>query len=58
MNPEKISLSCRIYRDPQGQPLKHPLTNKFPLFSRRERRALMRQAIKAHEKAAKVEASA
>jgi hypothetical protein len=33
----KAPLMCRIYRDPEGKPLKHPLTNKFPLLSRRER---------------------
>jgi hypothetical protein len=50
----KLPLTCRVYRDPQGQPLKTALTNRFPLLSRRERRELMRSAIKQQKKAAKV----
>jgi hypothetical protein len=50
---DKVPLVCRVYRDPQGQPLKSALANKFPLLSRRERRELRRQAIKAHKKAMK-----
>jgi hypothetical protein len=49
----KLPLMCRVYRDPKGQPLKHPLTNKFPQLSRRQRRELMRQAIKAQKKTEK-----
>jgi len=55
MNPEIRPLMCRLHRDPQGQPLKTPLTNKFPLLSRRERRELMRHAMKAQQKAAKAQ---
>jgi hypothetical protein len=51
MNLETPPLMCRLHRDPQGQPLKTPLTNKFPLLSRRERRELMRRALKAHKNA-------
>jgi hypothetical protein len=47
----KTALMCRVYRDPDGKPLKHPLTNRFPQLSRRQRRELMRQAVKAQEKA-------
>jgi hypothetical protein len=53
----KAPLLCRVYRDPQGQPLKSALANKFPLLSRRERRELMREAIKAQTKAAKKESA-
>lgn len=43
----------RVYRDSLGQPLKTALANQFPLLSRRERRELQRQAIKAQRKAAR-----
>jgi hypothetical protein len=46
-------LTCRVYRDPQGQPLKTALANNFPLLSRRQRRELMRSAIKAQTRAQK-----
>jgi hypothetical protein len=46
---EKV-LMCRMHRDPPGQPLKTALANKFPLLSRRQRRELMRAAIKAQVK--------
>lgn len=45
----KSPLTCRVHRDPQGQPLKTALTNKFPLLSRRQRRELMRAVIKAEK---------
>jgi len=52
MNLETTPLTRSVYRDPEGQPLKSPLANKFPLLSRRERRELMRSALKAQKKAA------
>jgi hypothetical protein len=49
----KVPLLCRLHRDPQGQPLKTALANKFPMLSRRERRELQRRAMKAHKRASK-----
>jgi hypothetical protein len=53
----KLPLMRVVHRDPQGQPLKTALANKFPLLSRRERRELMREAIKAQTTAAKKESA-
>jgi hypothetical protein len=49
----KAPLLCRVYRDPRGQPLKTALAKHFPLLSRRERRELMREAIKAQTRVQK-----
>jgi hypothetical protein len=42
----KVQLTCTIYRDPQGQPLKTELAKRFPLLPRRERRAMARSVAK------------
>jgi len=49
----KLPLSRSVHRDPEGQPLKTALANKFPMLSRRERRELQRRAMKAHKRPSK-----
>jgi hypothetical protein len=47
---DKVPLTCRVYRDPDGKPLKTQLTLSLPMLSRRERRELLRRALKAQKK--------
>jgi hypothetical protein len=47
MNPlGHARLTCKIYRNPDGSPIKSPEAIRFPALSRRQRRAISRQVLK------------
>ncbi len=48
-----LPLLCRVYSDPQGQPLKSKLAKALPLLSRSDRRKIMRQLVKDEKKVRK-----
>jgi hypothetical protein len=46
MNPVREPLTCTLHCQDDNQPLKTKLAERFPLMSRRDRRAIMRKAKK------------